>query len=261
MTRNVRSRGIIFAFVSTVLVTAQTVNASGNGQQTVTAAAEDNQFAFIMFYRGKDTATQNMYDMLTSTLSERSDAAIVPVRISDASEAELVKRFDATRIPMPALAVLAPNGAVCSVLPRRVTEQQILSCIVSPGQAECLKALQNKRIVALCAQPAPDAEVPEGVHQFQADELFRDQIQIVTVLATDPEEAKFLKQLRVPANRNTPVVALMAPPGVMVGVFNSSVTHTHLSQKLIAAGKCCDDENCRHRRAATAQKRPSRRSR
>lgn len=226
-------------------------------QQAVTAAARNNQFAFVMFYRGNDAAAQAMHGTIKSTLAERRDAVIVPVRISDNAEQALIRKFDATRIPMPAVAVLAPNGAVCSVFPQKVNEHQLSAAIVSPGQASCLKALQDKKIVVLCAQPASSTEIPVGVRQFQADKLYSNRTEVVTVTASDPNEARFLKQLRVPTNQRTPVVAFMAPPGVMIGVFNSNITHGELAQKLVAAGKCCDDENCKHHQATGNQ--PSRR--
>lgn len=257
MTRIVTTYGLTVALLSAFLTASYSAHAAGLGEQAVATAARNNQFAFVMFYRSNDPATQSMHQTLTSSLSERKDVVVVPVQIGDAGEAALIKKFDATRIPMPAVAVLAPNGAVCSVLPQRVSDKQLLACIVSPGQAKCLKALQDGRIVALCAQPFADAEIPAGVKQFQADKLYSERTTVVSVLASDADEAKFLNQLRVPTNQRTPVVAFMAPPGVMIGVFNGNVTHSELAQKLAAAGKCCDDENCKHHQAAGNQ--PSRR--
>jgi len=252
MTRIVTTSGLTVVLLSAFFTVSHSAHAASPGQEAVDAAARNNQFAFIMFYRGNDAATQGMHGVLTSTLSDRQDAVIVPVQIGDAAEQSLVERFDATRIPMPAVAVLAPNGAVCSVFPQRVREQQLTAAIVSPGQAACLKALQDKKIVLLCAQPDANAAIPTGVRQFEADALYENRTQVVTVQANDPAEAKFLKQLRVQTNQPTSVVAFMAPPGVMLGVFNGNVTLDVLAQKLAAAGKCCDDENCKHHKAAGA---------
>ncbi|MCA9077739.1 MAG: hypothetical protein KDA93_22120 [Planctomycetaceae bacterium] len=228
------------------------------GQRVVASAAQNNQFTFILFHRGKDAATQNMHQVLQTTLAERQDAVIVPIQIGDAGEQALIEQFDATRTPMPAVAVLAPNGAVTSVFPQRVVSQQLTAAIVSPGQAACLKALQDQKIVLLCAQPEGSRTVPDGVRQFQADALFKDRTQVVTVQANNPDEARFLHQLRMRTDQPTSVVAFMAPPGVMMGIYNADVTYDILAQKLAAAGKCCDDPNCRHHRAAGG-KNPTRR--
>ena len=253
MTWTVKIGGMFFGLFCSMVASESATHAQSPGQQSITAAAQGGRFAFVMFYRGNDAATQDMHRVLATTLAGREDAAIVPVQIGDAAEAPLIEQYDATRIPLPAVAVLAPNGAICSVLPKQVSEQQLVASIVSRGQAECLKALQDNKIVALCAQPSLDAEVPAGVRQFQSDELYRARTQVVTVLATDPSEAKFLQQLRVPAQQQTPVVAFMAPPGVMVGIFAANVSHSELAEKLAAAGKCCEDDNCKHNKAAAKQ--------
>lgn len=249
MTRIVSTYGLTVALLSAFLTVSHSAHAASPGEQAVASAARNNQFAFVMFYRGNDAAAQAMHGTIKSTLAERRDAVVVPVQISDNAEQALIKKFDATRIPMPAVAVLAPNGAVCSVFPQKVSEQQLTAAIVSPGQANCLKALQDKKIVVLCAQPSTTAEIPVGVRQFQADKLFTERTEVIPVLASDPNEAKFLQQLRVRTDQRTPVVAFMAPPGVMLGVFNGNVTHDILAQKLAGAGKCCDDENCKHHQA------------
>ncbi len=246
MTRIVSTYGLTVALLSAFLTVSHSVRAASPGEQAVAAAAQNNQFAFVMFYRGNDAAVQAMHGTIKSTLAGRQDAVIVPVQISDNSEKVLIEKFDATRLPMPAVAVLAPNGAVSSVFPQKVSAQQVDAAIVSPGQASCLKALQDKKIVVLCAQPSTTAAIPMGVRQFQADKLFADRTEVIPILANDPNEAKFLQQLRVRTDQRTPVVAFMAPPGVMLGVFNADVTHDVLAQKLAAAGKCCDDENCKH---------------
>ena len=112
-----------------------------------------------------------------------------------------------------------------------------------------MKALQDQQLVLLCIQPRADVPVPGGVAQFQADELYRERTQLVTIEAGDPAEAQFVSQLNVPTTTATTVTALMAPPGVLLGTYGSDVTHATLAERLAAAGKCCDDPNCRHHRA------------
>lgn len=258
MTRNVTTFALTFAMITASLTQGLAAHGASPVEQMLDTVAGNQQFAYVMFYRNNDAATQKMHGELQSTFADRRDAAILPVQISDTAEQGLIKRFDATRLPMPAVAVLAPNGAVCSVFPQRVTSNQLTAAMVSPGQASCLKALQDKKIVLLCAQPEAGASIPMGVRQFQADALYQDRSAVVTVQANDPGEAKFLKQLRVRTDQPTSVVAFMAPPGVMVGIFNSSVTFNTLAEKLAAAGKCCDDENCKHHKSASGSQ-PARR--
>ncbi|MCO8123356.1 hypothetical protein NHH03_16520 [Stieleria sp. TO1_6] len=243
---------LMITLVTACFAMDQTAHAASPAEQAIQAAEANNQFAFVMFYRGNDAATQAMHGTLQQTLAIRQDAILVPVQIGDAAEQALVKQFDATRMPMPAIATLAPNGAVCSVFPRRVTEQQLAAAIVSTGQTQILKALQNRKLVLLCAQPTAGTPVPAGVQQFQADQLYSNRTEVVTVLANDPAEAEFLTKIGVKPGQSTPVVAFMAPPGVMVGTFNANVSFDVLAEKLAASGKCCDDENCKHHKSAQA---------
>lgn len=226
---------------------------AGPAQQKIAAAAESEQYAFVLFYRQSDAATQGMHRVLQETLSARNDATAVSVNISDANEATLIEQFDATRMPMPAVAVIAPNGAVTGVYPQRVTTPQLTASIVSSGQAACLKALQDQKIVLLCVHPEGTTSIPKGVQDFQADALFRGRTQLVSVQASDPAEQKFLRQLQVRTDQPSTLTAFMAPPGVMLGVYNAKVTHGVLAQKLAAAGKCCDDPNCKHHKGAAGQ--------
>jgi hypothetical protein len=216
------------------------------GQKVLADAARQDQHAFVLFYRGDDAATQSMHRTVQSTLAERTDALILPVRLDDAAESALVERFDATRTPMPATVVLAPNGAITSVFPQRVAPQQLTASIVPPSQAACLKALQEQKIVLLCVQPEGSDEIPAGVTAFQADPHFKDRTAVVTVTATDPTEANFLQQLAMRTDQPGCLVAFMAPPGVMLGRYNDRVTADILARKLASSGKCCDDPTCKH---------------
>ncbi len=260
MTKNTQAFAFAFMLIAGALPLSHQATAAelSAGQQAVATNTQNGKFSFVLFYRSNDSATQSMQQVLQSTLANRKDAAIVPVQISDNREQALISKFDATRIPMPAVAVLAPNGAIASVFPQRVTPQHLTAAIVSPAQAECLKALQDQKVVLLCAYPAGKNAVPAGVNQFQKDALFKARTQVVTVSTSDPAEARFLQQLRVRTDQPTSQVAFMAPPGVMLGIYNENVTHNVLAQTLAAAGKCCEDENCKHHKAASGAQAPRR---
>lgn len=242
---------VTMAFFVTAMTLVSSVHAASPAEQRIESAAANNQFSFVMFYRGNDAATRTMQSTIQSTLSNRKDAVLVPVQIGDAAERGLIKQYDATRMPLPVVATVAPNGAVCSVFPRRVTPQQLAAAIVSPGQTQVLKGLQDRKLVFLCAHPNAAAPIPVGVQQFQKSPAYSNRTQVVTVRANDPVEAEFLTKIGVNLDQATSVVAFMAPPGVMVGTFDSKVSFDELVTKLTAAGKCCDDENCKHEKSAS----------
>ena len=226
------------------------VDAAGPGQRSIEAAASNNQFSFVMFYRTNDANTQQMYQTLQATLKSRKDAVAVPVNVSDSANQDIVSKYDASRIPLPAVVALAPNGAVCSAFPRKIEARQIEASFVSPGQATCLKALQGNQIVLLCVQPANSSAVPPAVKAFSENQMYRERTKIVSVRRNNPAESQFLKQLKVPADRQTTSIAFLAPPGSMLGVFDQSVSFDTLAETIAAAGKCCEDENCKFNKAA-----------
>jgi hypothetical protein len=122
-----------------------------------------------------------------------------------------------------------------------------------------MRALQDKKLVLLCVQPAGTQQVPVGVQQFRSDKLNVNRTHLVSIQAGDPAEAKFLQQLKVPSDTQSAVTAFMAPPGVLLGTYNDKVTPTILMNRLAAAGQCCADPNCKHRQAASAAKPTTRR--
>lgn len=222
------------------------------GEQQIAANSKAGHFSFVLFYGTNDRLTQAAYQTLKAEMGKRKNMAILPVRLNNAAERGLIERFDATRAPMPAIVALAPNGAVTGVFSQQIKPEQVEGAFASPGYAQCIKAMQDNRIVLLCVQPASRGYVPQGVQQFQADRLYNERTHLVNISATDPAEARFIQQLRLRSDSATPQVVFMAPPGVLLGTFNASVTHAMLNDTLVKAGKCCDDKNCKHHHHQTA---------
>lgn len=221
------------------------------GDQKIAANSKAGHTTFLLFYRGNDQLTQTVYQTLKAGASKRKDAAILPIQVDDRAERGLIERFDVTRTPLPAVVSLAPNGAVTGVFSQQIKPEEVDGAIVSAGYAKCIKAMQSGQIVLLCVQPAARGFVPKGVQDFQADRLYRERTQVVNISATDPGEAQFVRQLGLNVQSASPQVVFMAPPGVMLGAYDANVTHAALATKLAAAGKCCDDKNCKHNHTAT----------
>jgi hypothetical protein len=214
------------------------------------AASVANKFTFILFHRVNDATTQRLHRRLTDESAKRTDTEVLTIQLNDAAEGRLIQRFDATRMPMPAVVVVAPNDAVTGVFPQKLTPQEFHGAIVTPGYARCIKALQNGQLVLLCVQPETNGFVPRGVKRFQADPQYGSRTDVVNIVATDPAEARLLKELGIDSRIASPMVVFMAPPGAMLGRFDAQVTSATLASKLAAAGKCCDDPNCKHGRSA-----------
>jgi hypothetical protein len=224
---------------------AEPVATSSSGQATLAAAARNNQYTFILFWREEDAATQAMRQTLRAALGRPAGlAAGVEVRVTDPAEKAVVEQFAVSRAPMPLVLAVAPNGAVTGGFPLKLTEEQFRQAFVSPAVAQSLKALQARRLVLLCVQPGPGMALPQGVRDFQADPQYRAASEVVTVQVDDAAEADFLKRLQVSPQTATPVTALLAPPGTLLGTFNGAVTKEQLIDKLKSARSGCCPGGC-----------------
>ncbi len=226
---------------------AESVTASAP-ERAISAAADENKPIFVMFYKEQNRDKEAMVATLKAHWAvKKQQAAWTAVRITDPAQRRVAEKFKVTRAPMPSLVAIHPNGAVTGVFPKQVTQSDLSTCIVSPKTAECLKSLQGNRMVFICVQTAPEQSLPPGVEDFQADPHFARRTSVITVAVDDPKEARFLAGMDLdPATIDKPVTVFLAPPGAHVGTFDPAATKEQLAEGLAAAGKCCDDKNCKH---------------
>ena len=222
--------GLLFAASANVLAqafhpTSTRVNTS-KGLAALDQAAQANKYLFIFFWKNKDTQVQNMYGVFNNAMANMGQAAdAIAIQVGDANEKPLVDKFDVSRAPLPLVLAVAPNGAVTKGLPVRFTEQQLQEAVVSRGTAECMKALQNQKLVLLCVQneQTPFSEAAwQGVQAFKADQRFAAATEIVAVDPRDQAEAKLLSDLRVDPRISQAVTVLLAPPGTPVADVSGS---------------------------------------
>jgi hypothetical protein len=237
---------LAFCVLSPLTASAQS---SGSAADALSAAARQQKFTFVLFWKQQDTTTDAVYQSLQTHLAAHADRATsVAVQVTDPAHREIVERFNVSRAPMPLVLAVAPNGAVTAAYQGELTAQQIGAAIVTPAAANCLKALQDGKTVLMLVHPREDAQAPQGAQQFLADPHFSKRTTFVRLVSANPDEGQFLKKLGVSQQEANGCVVMMAPPGVFVGKFPVSVTGQELAKKLHASGKCCDDENCKHNR-------------
>ena len=212
------------------------------------SGSEVGKTSYVMFYRGQSNANQRMAMTIDNVVSQNSARTqAIKVDVNDPSAAALVQQYDATRIPLPSVFALAPNGAVAGVFRMKVAPQQLLGAILTRKHAEMIRTMQDGKIAAVCFQPAGGQFVPSGVQQFQQDPNFKGQVNIITVAADEPGERNFFGRLNVSPNLNSPVTLLFVPPGTHLGTFNANVSGNQLAQKVHDSGKC-NCESCKKRR-------------
>jgi hypothetical protein len=206
------------------------------------------KFTFILFWKEDNAATQAMAETLKRAVAERSQRAQwTSVNITDSSQRPVVDRYHVERAPMPMVLCVAANGVVTGGMPRQINDAAIEKMLVTPAMTEVTKALQDKRIVVIHAKRDPALTLPAGAAGFAADASFKDRTTIVNVGLDDPAEARFVKEMDFkPAELSDSMVVVLAPPGVLVGKYQSGVAMEQIASDLHAAGKCCNDPNCPH---------------
>ena len=230
-------------------------------EEALSLAASNGQFTFVVFYKTDGPAAQAMVGALEKGIAAKPDeATLVFVQITSPAEKKLVDKFGVSRAPMPLCLAVAPNGAVTGAFRKAPSADDVVRAFVTPTMTRCMKAMQEGKVVLVCLQNTQPAPTPAGVAGLQADPHFKDRIATVSLATDDPAEADFLAQLQIDADNSEGIATVMlAPPGVLVGKFSPSTTADEMAAALHEAGKCCNDENCKHhKKAGSAQHKTTR---
>ncbi|QDU14131.1 hypothetical protein CA11_19350 [Gimesia maris] len=219
--------------------------ALSKAETSLASAAKQNKYTFILFWKDQDATTKSMWSTLQQNLAEKNSASVVAVNTGDPKEVKIVEQYGVSRAPMPLTLAVAPNGAVTGSYVKQINADYIQQAFVSPAKSQCMLNLQSRRMVLLCVNASDGTGVPNGVQNFKSIPCYKNAVEVITVSQSEPAERDFLNELRVPASQNSAVV-FMAPPGVMVGKYNSSVTSQQLIAELKKAGKSCGVDGCKH---------------
>ena len=209
----------------------------------IKASADRGKYTYVMFYRANDTATRQMSFAIGQQVARAPErTGWVKVSVNDRSAAEFVKKYDASRLPMPTVIGLAPNGAVTGIFQLKVNSRQLDSAILTPKYSEMVKKLQERKIAVVCLQPAGRNTVPAGITHLEADANLKTHVVRITASAGDNQEGRFFERMRVKTDIQEPAVLVFAPPGVFVGRFNANVSGQQLASAIHKSGQC----SCRH---------------
>jgi hypothetical protein len=239
---------IIAAAMSAGPATAKEAVKLTKAESALADAGTVNKHTFILFYKTNDAATQRIAKTLADGVAVRADrATVVQVWANDPAEIRLVDKFQVSRTPMPLALCVAPNGAITGVYPQKLEDQQVEDEIVTPRTADCLKHLQDGKVVILCVRTEQSTAMPKAIGEFQADPHFNARLAVVSLPIADKAEAGFLKELEIDAATvKDSLMVFMAPPGVLVGKYTPAAPKSLMAADLHKAGKCCDDPNCKH---------------
>ena len=222
----------------------QVMPAGGKVASAMSRAAEANQYLFVFFYEKDDDATRAARKTFDEAMKKITPAPqSVAVDRTASEEKELVTKFGVDRASMPFALAFAPNGAVTGGLGAAdLTEERLRDAVASAGLQQCLKALQDRRLVMVCLQNGrtqANEEAMKGVNEFKADPKFGELTDIVKVDPSDAKEAKLLAQLQADPQAKEATTAFLAPPGVMVAKVSGPTSKDNLMASLQKAMSSC----------------------
>ena len=239
--------------VGATAITAQEQATGANasqGQAVMDRAAAAQKYVFLFCWKDKNPQTDKAWGILRPAVANMTDSAeVASIQITDPAEKAIVDKYGLTRAPMPLVLAIAPCGAITKGFTKTFDEKQLRTAFVSPCTQQCLKALQDRKLVLACVvdhvNPQDQVMLPKGVEDFKADAKYGSATKVVLVNARDQGEAAFLKDFQVDPQVQKPVVVFLAPPGAMIGKFDGSTTKQELVAKLVSAqsnpcagGKC-----------------------
>lgn len=223
---------------------------SGSGLAAIRQAAEANKHLFMLVYADDDEPTRMARKTIESAMAKMRDSAQwVAVNRGAQAEKGLVDKYRLASAPMPLVLVVAPNGAVTSgLVGPQVTDEALQNALASPSMQKCLKALQEGKLVFLCAQnkaTKSNEAAMKGVNDFKADARFAQFTEIVQVDPTDAAEGKFLGQLQIEPKTEEAVTAFLAPPGAVIAKYKGATDkNTLVTAAMAAASGGCGPSGC-----------------
>ena len=224
------------------------VEEQGAGMKAIQQAAADKKYLFAFFWNNDNEQTAAMRGVFDQAIAKVTDRAqAVAVKVSDPAERGIVKKFEVDRAPMPLVLAIAPNGAVMGGFPTKFEENDLLAAFSSPCAEQCIKSLQDGKLVLVCVQNGStkfNEEALRGVNEFKADEKFGSATEVVMLDPADSAETSFLGDLKIEAKTTVAKTAFIAPSGALIAEYEGATTKDELMAALQKANSSCGPGGC-----------------
>ena len=126
---------ITMSLIGIVACVASTANAAPKtspAETAIQAAAKQDRYAIVTFYKQKNAASTKMLadaKKLQSKYSNRTN--FVRVDVDNKTHQNVVSQYGVNRSPVPLTLVIAPNGAVTAGYPTEIKKTDISDAFVS----------------------------------------------------------------------------------------------------------------------------------
>jgi len=224
-------------------------------QAAMKKAADEKKSLFLFVSEGDNeeiAAAKRTVEAAAGKLGDKAELAFI--KRDSAAEKDTIEKFQLNRAPMPIVLALAPNGAITGAyFGEKLKDPQLQESIAGESEQQCMKALQDRKLVFVCVQNATTKSndvAMQGVNDFKADTRFAQFTEIVKIDPAAPAEQSFLTKLKIDSKTTEAITAFLAPPGALVVKVNGATTKNALVSVLTAAssGGCgaggCGPKGC-----------------
>jgi len=256
MRRNTTANvAVILTLVLGAAFTTFSAKAEAGAENAIRAAARQNHYAFVTFFKSNDNASKEMLADVKSIQGKYANRAdFISVNVGDRSNRGIISQYGADRSPIPLTIVIAPNGAITAGFPRQINTSKLSDAFVSDGTAAVLKVLQGRKIAAVCLQSARtknNKQCQTTARGVKSDSRLGGAIEIIKIDPTDRSESKLLRQWNVNADSANAQLVIIAPPGKVVGKFDGAASKDSVMSSLMrslsggCSGGSCGPGGCK----------------
>lgn len=232
--------GLVVALLSTIGASS----ACADMRVALRDAAKQNKHVFALFVRNGDANGAKMKRVFTEARRTLGSRALFRVAdVGDRSESAFVQKYGIDRAPLPLTIVFAPNGAIVRAFPGKVTTTAELSkAFASPAFADVMKAMQDRKLVLLCAQGKGTRHNSESLAAARGVAKDKRAAGVVTVVRAAPEDAanaNLLKPLKADSSLKEATVYILVPPSVIAGKVEGATTKEAVWAALVKGVSAC----------------------
>ncbi|MBF0544555.1 MAG: hypothetical protein HQM08_08985 [Candidatus Riflebacteria bacterium] len=220
-----------------------------NASEAIREAAKANKFIVLLITEKKNDSIASIKTIVEKTVQKNSDRAIwYELDRNNASEKEIIEKYDLSRAPTPMILSVAPNGAVTvGLMGEKITTEKLEGAFVSEGFQQLLKAMQDKKLALMCFQNSNLLSTDlamKGVKDFTSDPYYAQNAVLIKIDPANPKEEKLLSSLKLESKMKEATTVLLAPPGVSLAVFNGETKKEKIEEALKSNASCGCQSGC-----------------
>lgn len=222
---------------------AQSEAAPGTAKEAIEAARVGGKYLFLFFYDKKDDLYGKMEETVSNfTKNTEQKVFIYEASAKDPKNADIVYKYKIDRAPMPLLMVIGPNGAVLGGFSKSVTADKLAKSLVPPLTMDVLKVVQQQKMAVVLLQNGKtklNVESSKTATDLAYDKRLLGSVEIVKADPADPRNRDFLVNANIVGAIANATIVLIAPPGIVAGVFQGDATKESIISSISPSGGGC----------------------